>query len=158
MNIPIRLGILSGCLLLLGAVPAWATPPNLGNLPPGSGILVPPGQQPPGPTYQLKNPPRFPGQWPETVPPWLLKKHVPPYAKPLPRPLVHPKPGPKPHLPGPAMILPYRPKPFTPVIPLPPPRGPQVRPWTIPPRLGPAGRPPALPPIRMPLQRLFRGH
>jgi hypothetical protein len=153
MNASIRVGLACGCLTLLLSASARATPPNPDDLPPGSGILIPPGSG--GPTFHLKIPPTFPGQLPPTVPGWMLKKHGEPYPKPLPRPQLRPVPGPRPHLPGPATIIPYRPKPFSPVIPLPPPRGPQVRPRVPGPQMGQFGRQPAYPPIRLPVHRFF---
>ena len=132
MNASIRAGLVLGWLAMLPTASAWATMPKAGSLPAGSGILVQPGNEEPGPTYYFKVPPRFPGQLPPTVPPWMLQKRGEPRPRPLPRPLVHPPLRFQRHGPTPLRILPIRPRPFTPVIP-PPPRGPmrQLKPWPV---------------------------
>ncbi len=151
MNTRVPIALASGCLALLLATSVWATTPKAGDLPPGSGILVPPG----GPSYYLKVPPTFPGRLPPRVPAWKLKKWSEPYPRPLPRPLVHPRPRPQPR-PVPPRFIPFPPRPMSPVIPLPPPRNraPQIIPWPGPKPVGPrVPRPIPRPMPRLPLLR-----
>ena len=149
MNAPIRAALVSGCLALLFAAPAWATMPKAGDLPPGSGILIPPGSKNAGPTYHFKVPPTFPGRLPPMVPPWMLQKRGEPTRRPVPRPLLRPNPGPRPNRLAPPRIIPFRPRPLTPVIPLPPPRvrARQVKPWNVRKPLGQLGPTPHRPPM-----------
>jgi hypothetical protein len=136
MNIWIRPALAGACLALLLSAPAWATKPKASDLPPGSGILVPPGCGNSGPHFFFKPPPIYPGQPPKCAPPGTLHRRGDPRYHRIPRPLVrpalrpHPRPLPPPRfIPRPPRPLPpprfiaRPPRPFSPVIPLPPPRG-----------------------------------
>ncbi len=155
MNAWIRASLVIGALALLPAASASATPPKAEDLPPGSGLLIPPGGENPGPTYRFEPPPRFPGQLPPTVPPGMLKKRGEPNARPLPRPLLRPLWRHPVNRPVPPRVLPLplpQPRPFSPVIPLPPPRGAvgHTHPWPAPPPLN------APQPARRPMNLLVR--
>ena len=63
MNAWIRAGLVIGALALLPAASASATPPKAEDLPPGSGLLIPPGGEDPGSTYRFEAPPRLPGRF-----------------------------------------------------------------------------------------------
>ena len=154
MNTRISIALASGCLALLLAAPAWATTPKPSDLPPGSGILVPPRSQ--GTTYHFQAPPTFPGRLPPRVPGWMLQKRGEGTPKPLPRPLLRPGPGPRLKRPARPQIIPFRPRPFTPVIPLPPPRNraPHVIPWPAPKLIGPHVPMPIPRPIPRPMPPL----